>query len=174
MVYAWPQRLMGRIWRGFVQQAIESRLSTARDELEKIKTDRCRYVRTYESSFSEKYYQQKQLLKGQGSGQEQPSPTNKYEDLMYKMTLHYSHKLPTYINNVITQVIERHLLAGMEEIFQGERVLKLSDAEIEQLMEEDFSTQSERKQLRTQVELLQKGMDICKEISRRPDLGPVS
>jgi hypothetical protein len=62
----------------------------------------------------------------------------------------------------------------MEEIWEGERVLKLSDAQVKRLMEEDFGTQSERKEIREQRDILQAGLDICKEISHRPDLGPVS
>jgi GTPase SAR1 family protein len=170
MSYGWPQRLRGRVWRGFVQQAVDSRYGNAMSELERLKTDRCRYVRTYHSSFDQKYYQQKQAQ--QGKDEAASSPSNKYEDTLNKMMLHYDHKLPTYINNVITQVIERHLIDGMEEIFQGERVLKLSDEEIRQLMEEDYGTMTERKQIRDQHDILQKGMDICKEISRRPDIGP--
>jgi GTPase SAR1 family protein len=170
MTHAWPKRLIGRVWRGFVQQAIAERYTAAMEELENLKTDRCRYVRTYNSAFDRMYYQQKQLM-GEDN---QTSPTNKYEDTLNKMLLHYDHKLPTYINNVITQVIERHLVDGMEEIFQSDRVLKLSDVELRQLMEEDFGTTTERKQLRDQVETLQKGLEICKEISRRPDIGPVS
>ena len=139
------------------------------EELDRLKIDRCRYVRTYHSSFDAKYYQQKQLMQ-EG---DQSLPSNKYEDTLNKMLLHYGHMLPTYINNVITQVIERHLIDGMEEIFQTERVLKLTDVEVRQLMEEDFTTASERKQLRDKLEVLQKGLDICREISRRPDLGPV-
>jgi len=48
----------------------------------------------------------------------------------------------------------------------------MSDVHIRQLMEEDYGTASERKAVRDQLEVLQKGLDICKEISRRPDLGP--
>lgn len=62
----------------------------------------------------------------------------------------------------------------MEEIFERERVLALKDIEIKQLMEEDYLMQSERKELRDQRDILQNGLNICREIACRPDLGPVS
>jgi hypothetical protein len=69
-------------------------------------------------------------------------------------------------------VIERHLIDGMEEIFEGDRVHKLSDAQVRQLMEEDSVTAKKRKELREQESVLESGMDICRDIAGRNDLGP--
>ena len=62
---------------------------------------------------------------------------------------------------------------GMEEIFERERVLQLSDTEVQDLMEEDFATRGERRDIKEELAVLQTGLDICKQISRRSDLGPV-
>jgi aryl carrier-like protein len=61
----------------------------------------------------------------------------------------------------------------MEELFESERVRRLKDIEVRQLMEEDYGTQTERKELIDQREVLQNGLDTCREIATRPDLGPV-
>lgn len=61
----------------------------------------------------------------------------------------------------------------MEEVFESERVRSLKDVEVRQLMEEDYGTQTERKKLVEKREILQNGLDICREIATRPDLGPV-
>jgi hypothetical protein len=60
----------------------------------------------------------------------------------------------------------------MEDIFEGERVHKLTDGQVRQLMEEDSATAAKRKELRDQESVLQSGLDICRDIAGRPDLGP--
>jgi hypothetical protein len=148
---------------------MEVRFRAASVELDGLKKDRFRNIRTYHSSFEKKYYAQRSQVKGQN---EEASPLNKYEDTLNKMLLHYEHQLPSFIANVITQVIERHLMDGMEEIFEGERIHKLTDAQIRQLMEEDSITAAKRRELKDQESVLQSGLNICRDIAGRPDLGP--
>lgn len=168
MTYAWPQRLRSRAWRSFVQQSLEDRYKDALHELDELKKDRYRNIRTYHSGFDSKYYQQRSTT----NGREPAAPAlNKFEDTLNKMLLHYEHMLPTFISNVITQVVERHLIDGMEEIFES-TAHTLPDAKIKNLMEEDFATQAERKEIKDQRDVLQEGLEICREIARRPDLGP--
>jgi GTPase SAR1 family protein len=169
MAYGWPSRLRSRAWRGFVQQSLEARAKEATKELNELKKDRFRNVRTYHSSFEKKYYAQRSDTK---KDSEPSSPLNKYEDTLNKMLLHYEHQLPSFISNVITQVIERHLIDGMEEIFEGERVHRLSDIEVKRLMEEDSVTAAKRRELKDQEYVLESGLEICRDIARRPDLGP--
>jgi len=148
---------------------MEVRFRAASVELDGLKKDRFRNIRTYHSSFEKKYYAQRSQVKGQN---EEASPLNKYEDTLNKMLLHYEHQLPSFIANVITQVIERHLMDGMEEISEGERIHKLTDAQIRQLMEEDSITAAKRRELKDQESVLQSGLNICRDIAGRPDLGP--
>ncbi|KAF2673911.1 hypothetical protein BT63DRAFT_422012 [Microthyrium microscopicum] len=169
MAYAWPTRLRSRAWRSFVQQSMEDRFKEAAKELNELKKDRFRNVRTYHSSFEKSYYAQRSEPK---ANTEQSSPLNKYEDTLNKMLLHYEHQLPAFIANVITQVIERHLIDSMEDIFEGERVHRLSDGQVKALMEEDNVTAAKRRELRDQEFVLESGLDICRDIARRPDLGP--
>jgi GTPase SAR1 family protein len=170
MTYAWPQRLRSRAWRTFVQKAMEERFKDALKELDELKKDRYRNIRTYHSAFDSKYYQQRST--SSVAGREATAPAlNKFEDTLNKMMLHYEHQLPTFISNVITQVVERHLIDGMEEIFES-TAHTLSDAQTKGLMEEDFATQAERKEIKDMSDVLQEGLEICREIARRPDLGP--
>jgi len=147
---------------------MDDRYRTAMSELDELKKDRFRNIRTYHSSFDQKYYS----LRETGSDKKESVAMNKYEDTLNKMLLYYEHQLPTFISNVITQVIERHLIDGMEEIFEGERIHRLPDNVVKQIMEEDYATANERKELKNQRDVLQNGLDICYEIARRPDLGP--
>jgi len=86
MAYGWPQRLRSRAWRSFVEQSLEARYKEAAKELQELKNDRYRNVRTYHSSFEKKYYSQQSDSKREN----EPSPTlDKYEDTLNKMLLHY-------------------------------------------------------------------------------------
>jgi hypothetical protein len=171
MTYAWPSRLQTKVWRYFIQQAMDDRFRMAVQGLDELKKDRFRNIRTYHSSFDASYYSMRESQPDRGK---EASPMNKYEDTLNKMLLYYEHQLPTFISNVITQVVERHLIDGMEEIFEGDRVHTLPETVVRQIMEEDYATANERKQLNDQREVLENGLEICREISRRPDLGPVS
>jgi len=140
------------------------------DELDELKKDRYRNIRTYHSAFDSEYYQQRSI--GNTAGREQVTPAlNKFEDTLNKMLLHYKHQLPSFISNVITQVVERHLIDGMEEIFES-TAHTLPDPALKTLMEEDFATQAERKEIKDKRDVLQEGLDVCREIAQRPDLGP--
>lgn len=84
--YAWPSRLRSRVWRGFVQKSMQDRYRLAIVELEDLKKDRYRNIRTYNSSFEKKYYAQRSEVKGQADN---ATPLNKFEDTLNKMLLHY-------------------------------------------------------------------------------------
>jgi hypothetical protein len=78
------------------------------------------------------------------------------------------------VTNVIVQVVERHIADGLEEVFHSRRVRALDEAQLRALIEDDYQVRTERQELRAQERTLAQGKDICRQISRRPDLGPVS
>jgi hypothetical protein len=79
-----------------------------------------------------------------------------------------------FITNVIVQVIERHIAERLSDIFNDERVRKLTQREVKDLVEDDYEVRTERRELRAQEAILAKGREICRQIGTRPDLGPVS
>jgi len=90
MEYAWPRSIQSQVWSAFVLQALESRIQKAQSELEKLKKDRFRYVRTYHSAFDRRYYEQREPIMVQADRpQPERNPTDKYEDTLNKMLLHY-------------------------------------------------------------------------------------
>jgi len=71
-------------------------------------------------------------------------------------------------------VIERHITDRLSDIFNDERVRKLTQREVKDLVEDDYEVRTERQELRAQQAILAKGREICRQIGTRPDLGPVS
>jgi hypothetical protein len=78
------------------------------------------------------------------------------------------------MTNVIVQVIERHIADGLEEVFHDRRVRNLTDEQVRLLVEDDYQVRTERQELRAQEATLSQGKEICRQISMRSDLGPVS
>jgi hypothetical protein len=70
--------------------------------------------------------------------------------------------------------VERHLADDLEKVFHESRIRNLSEREVKALVEDDYQVRTERQELKAQVEILEKGKIICRQIGMRPDLGPVS
>lgn len=66
----------------------------------------------------------------------------------------------TFIANVMTQVIERHVVRGLEKIFSPVVVNGLSDAEVEGVASEPVFAKRERALLEDRVGKLKDGYEI--------------
>lgn len=63
----------------------------------------------------------------------------------------------TFIANITTQVIERHIVRGLETIFSPVAVNQLSDSEIEAIASEPVSAKRHREFLIDRIEKLEVG-----------------
>ncbi|KAI9767627.1 MAG: hypothetical protein M1839_004458 [Geoglossum umbratile] len=168
--YAWPKRIESRIWAGFIKIKTESMRQNAADEMKKLLADRMRLITPYESELLRQWYESQGFDatdRGPISPEEQ-----QYENFLRKMLWMYQSKLGNFVMNVISQVVERHIADGLEEVFHDRRVRALDDDQVKALVEDDYHVRTERQELRTQESTFAQGKDICREISRRPDLGP--
>ena len=75
---------------------------------------------------------------------------------------------------MIVQVIERHLLDGLGEVFDLAQLVAMDDANIEQIASEDEETRKRRLYLKDKKKVFGEGLRICRNIAMRRDLGPVS
>lgn len=66
--------------------------------------------------------------------------------------------LKTFIDNVCRQVIERHLLRPLPDIFSPDRVAGYTDEQLSRLAGEQPDVVEKRKQLQEQVENLKAGL----------------
>lgn len=65
-----------------------------------------------------------------------------------------------FVTNVTVQVIERHIVRGLEHIFSPVTVSRLKDSEILSLVAEPLSTKEERKGLTDKERMLDDGREI--------------
>lgn len=68
----------------------------------------------------------------------------------------------TFIANVTTQVVERHVVRGLEEIFSPIFVSRLSDADCEGIAAEPATTQGQRAFLEDRIAKLNKGYAVLR------------
>lgn len=73
-------------------------------------------------------------------------------------------QLKTFVANVTTQVIERHVVRGLEEIFSPLVVSSFTDAEIVAIASEPSSTQNKRQFLEDRIQKLEAGQEIFKSV----------
>jgi hypothetical protein len=66
------------------------------------------------------------------------------------------------------------MASGLDDIFNDQRVRQLKEDEIGDLVQDDYVVRMERQELRAKEATLIQGKEICQQIGRRPDLGPVS
>ncbi|KAJ0122283.1 hypothetical protein J7T55_002795 [Diaporthe amygdali] len=76
----------------------------------------------------------------------------------------YKVQLKVFVANVTTQVIERHLLAELYNIFSPMTVLQMSDAKIQGIVSEPESTKRRRDLLSHQINKLEEGQEIFRGV----------
>ncbi|KAI1357413.1 interferon-induced GTP-binding protein Mx [Xylaria arbuscula] len=70
----------------------------------------------------------------------------------------------TFVANVTTQVIERHIMKKLKEIFSPLKVINLSDSKIESIVSEPSSTKRQRLFLQDRIKRLEEGQDIFRGV----------
>lgn len=69
-----------------------------------------------------------------------------------------------FVANVTTQVIERHLVADLNNIFSPMVVLGMTDAKVQSIVSETDSTKRERNFLCDRIKRLEEGQEIFRGI----------
>jgi hypothetical protein len=72
----------------------------------------------------------------------------------------------TFIDNIEKQVIRRHLINGLEDIFSPAVVASWSEEEIEMAAAEPKATTVKRQDLEVRLERLKKGIEVFKRTER--------
>ncbi|KAF2433621.1 dynamin family protein-like protein [Tothia fuscella] len=78
----------------------------------------------------------------------------------------YKVQLKTFVANVTTQCVERHVVRGLENIFAPLAVAKMSDEDLSEVASEPLSLRSHREFLDDRIAKLEQGHDILKKVMR--------
>jgi hypothetical protein len=74
--------------------------------------------------------------------------------------------LKTFVANITTQVVERHIVRGIEDIFSPVFVSRLSDADVQEIASEPSSRKRQRVFLQDRIEKLKSGHTILRRVMK--------
>lgn len=69
-----------------------------------------------------------------------------------------------FVANVATQVIERHLVVDLQDIFSPMTALNMSDAKVQTIVSEPESTKRQRVFLTDRIAKLEEGQEIFRGV----------
>lgn len=71
----------------------------------------------------------------------------------------------TFPNNVVTQVVERHIVRDLQDIFSPMIMVTMSDPQVLSLLSEPSTTKRQRAFLTDRIERLEEGEEIFRSVT---------
>lgn len=164
--YAWPKRMREPLRREFLDQQLKQLMEKAQKELELLSQDMHLEVQPYDPEYEEKLRAwQARSLSEEGAPQ-----WSEAQEVLEKMLIYYELSAKSFIRNTIVQVIERHLLQGMYNIFESLHVLKMTEETILAIAAENKQTRERRMLLKSRKRAIEEAKDICAGLAMRKEL----
>jgi hypothetical protein len=79
-----------------------------------------------------------------------------------------------FMSNVIIQVVERHLIDNLEDIFDATNVQSMEEEKLQEIFAEDEHTRNDRLKLQAEKTSLEAGLKSARKLAARKDLKVVS
>ncbi|KXX82184.1 Interferon-induced GTP-binding protein Mx [Madurella mycetomatis] len=162
--YAWPKRMREPLRRHFLDPHMKALMAKAQQELDLLMQDMNLEVQPYDPEYEER------LRSWHAKVSQDGATFSEAEEVLEKMLIYYDLAAKTFIRNVITQVVERHLLQGMYSIFNSVEVLGLSNEVIEAIAAENKETRDRRQTLKVQKKAIEEAKEICASLAMRKEL----
>ncbi|KAI7777050.1 hypothetical protein LA080_004210 [Diaporthe eres] len=164
--YSWPKRMREPLRREFLDLQLKQLMEKAQEELELLSQDMHLEVQPYDPEYEEKLRSwQARSLSEEGAPQ-----WSEAQEVLEKMLIYYELSAKSFIRNTIVQVIERHLLQGMYNIFESLHVLKMSEETILAIAAENKQTRERRILLKSRKKAIEEAKDICAGLAMRKEL----
>ncbi|KAF2192373.1 hypothetical protein K469DRAFT_716906 [Zopfia rhizophila CBS 207.26] len=158
----WPQRMREPLRVQFLDPQMKCMLNSAQAELNLVLKDLQFEVQPYDPEY-EVRIRTWQRKAGEICYTEA-------EEFLEKMLIYYELSAKTFITNVITQVIERHLLQGLYCIFSSGKVNKMKNETVEAIAAENKETKDRRIALRDKKIAIEEARDVCLSLANRKEL----
>lgn len=162
--YAWPKRMREPLRRHFLDPQMKALMAKAQKELDLLTQDTQLEVQPYDPEYEER------LRNWHVHSTQDGARYSEAEEVLEKMLIYYELAAKTFIRNTITQVIERHLMQGMYDIFNSVSVLSLSKQVVEAIAAENKETRDRRQTLKVQKKAIEEAKDICASLAMRKEL----
>ncbi|QUC21562.1 uncharacterized protein UV8b_05805 [Ustilaginoidea virens] len=162
--YVWPIRMRDPLRYHFLQDKIKRLMEKADEELGRLTDDMELEVQPYDPEYEDR------LRKWRAESTENGGTYTEAEEVLEKMLIYYDLTARIFTRNVITQVVERHLLLGMLRLFNPVEILRMPDVTIESISAENKETRERRIALKAQKKAIEEARNICASLAMRSDL----
>ncbi|KAL8388856.1 hypothetical protein RB595_008981 [Gaeumannomyces hyphopodioides] len=165
--FAWPERMREPLTRLFVEPELRRLMDKAQAELELLTQDMHLEIQPYDPEYEERLQRWHDDNTSPEGGRRNYTEA---EEVLEKMLIYYELSAKTFIRNVITQVVERHLLGGMYTLFNAVAVLSMDNVTVEAIAAENRETRDRRQTLKAQKKAIEEARDLCSSLAMRREL----
>jgi hypothetical protein len=162
--HVWPMRMRDPLRMHFLELRMKDMYESADFELGRLTDDMELEIQPFDPEYEER------LRKWRAQATENGGTYTEAEEVLEKMLIYYDLTARIFTRNVITQVVERHLLLGMLRLFNPIEILRMQDATIEAIAAENKETRDRRKTLQLQKKAIEEARSICASLAMRSDL----
>jgi hypothetical protein len=162
--YVWPTRMRDPLRFHFLELKMKELMDSADKELGRLTDDMELEVQPFDPEYEDR------LRKWRADATANGGTYSEAEEVLEKMLIYYDLTARIFTRNVITQVVERHLLLGMLRLFNPIEILRMSDPSIEAISAENKETREKRAALKTRKKAIEEARNICASLAMRSEL----
>lgn len=162
--HVWPMRMRDPLRHHFLEMKMKECMDSAHKELQRLTDDMELEVQPFDPEYEDR------LRKWRAAAVENGGSYSEAEEVLEKMLIYYDLTARIFVRNVITQVVERHLLMGMLKLFNPIEILRMPNATIEAIAAENKQTRDRRLALKAQKDAIEDARNICASLAMRSEL----
>ncbi|OAQ59617.1 interferon-induced GTP-binding protein Mx [Pochonia chlamydosporia 170] len=162
--HVWPVRMRDPLRYHFLEVKMTHLMEEAEKELNRLTDDMELEVQPYDPEYEDR------LRRWRAEATENGGTYTEAEEVLEKMLIYYDLTARIFTRNVITQVVERHLLLGMLRLFNPIEILRMPDSTIESIAAENKETRERRIKLKAQKKDIEEARSMCAGLAMRSDL----
>lgn len=162
--YVWPTRMRDPMRFHFLEIKMREVMEKSDTELGRLTDDMELEIQPFDPEYEDR------LRKWRADSTENGGTYTEAEEVLEKMLIYYDLTARIFTRNVITQVVERHLLLGMLRLFNPIEILRMPDSTIESIAAENKETRDRRMALKVQKTAIEEARSICASLAMRSEL----
>ncbi|KAI6782831.1 Interferon-induced GTP-binding protein Mx-like protein [Emericellopsis cladophorae] len=162
--HVWPMRMRDPLRFRFLELKMKECMEKATTELGRLSDDMELEVQPFDPEYEER------LRAWRAAATVDGGTYSEAEEVLEKMLIYYDLTARIFVRNVITQVVERHLLLGMLRLFNPIEILRMPNETVEAIAAENKETRDRRLALKAQKEAIEEARNICASLAMRSEL----
>ena len=164
MEHVWPVRMRDPLRSHFLEGKMKDLTEQADKELGRLTDDMELEVQPFDPEYEER------LRRWRAEASENGGSYSEAEEVLEKMLIYYDLTARIFSRNVITQVVERHLLLGMLRLFNPVEILRMPNLTVESIAAENKETRDRRTALKAKKGAIEEARSICASLAMRSEL----